>query len=96
MSEALITAIQQWSAAGRVSRVSPVQTAMCNCTRDEGMPKNSPMNRHRRRAAAKLGVRGNPDGAAIPPDVPALFGIAVMHHQAGQLAKAEACYWQVL
>lgn len=33
---------------------------------------------------------------AIPPDVPALFGVAVMHHQAGQLAKAEACYRQVL
>ncbi|HEX4967048.1 MAG TPA: hypothetical protein VFV44_00880, partial [Nitrospiraceae bacterium] len=26
------------SASGRVSRVSPVQTAMCNCTRDEGGP----------------------------------------------------------
>ncbi len=26
------------SALGRVSRVSPVQTAMCNCTRDEGGP----------------------------------------------------------
>jgi protein O-GlcNAc transferase len=33
---------------------------------------------------------------AIPPDVPALFGVAVMHHQAGQLAKAEKCYRQVL
>ena len=54
------------------------------------------MNRHRRRAAAKLGIRGNPDSAAIPPDVAALFGVAVMHHQAGELAKAEACYRQVL
>ena len=26
------------SAVGRVSRVSPVQTAMRNCTRDEGGP----------------------------------------------------------
>jgi protein O-GlcNAc transferase len=54
------------------------------------------MNRHRRRAAAKLGVRGNPDSAVIPPDVPALFGLAVMHHQAGQLAKAEGYYQHVL
>jgi predicted Zn-dependent protease len=54
------------------------------------------MNRHRRRAAAKVGIRGNPDNMAIPPDVPALFGVAVMHHQAGQLAKAEKCYRQVL
>src|SRR5262249_29932150 len=27
-----------WSGSGRVSRVSPVQTAMRNCTRDEGGP----------------------------------------------------------
>jgi Flp pilus assembly protein TadD len=33
---------------------------------------------------------------AFPPDVLALFGVAVMHHQAGRLAKAEACYRQVL
>jgi hypothetical protein len=26
------------SGAGRVSRVSPVHTAICNCTRDEGGP----------------------------------------------------------
>jgi hypothetical protein len=39
---------------------------------------------------------GNPDSAAIPPDVAALFGVAVMRHQAGELAKAEACYRQVL
>jgi hypothetical protein len=25
------------------------------------------MNRHRRRAAAKVGIRGNPDNMAIPP-----------------------------
>ena len=54
------------------------------------------MNRHRRRAAAKLGIRGNPDITAVPPDVTALFGAAVMHHQAGQLAKADACYRHVL
>ena len=54
------------------------------------------MNHHRRRATAKLGIRGNPDNEAIPPDVPTLFGVAVMHHQAGQLSKAEACYRQVL
>ena len=54
------------------------------------------MNRHRRRAAAKLGVRGNPDITAIPPDVSALFGVAVMHHKTGELAKAEAFYRHVL
>ncbi len=32
------TATAATSAPGRVSRVSLVQTAMCNCTRDEGWP----------------------------------------------------------
>ena len=54
------------------------------------------MNRHRRRAAAKLGGRGNPDITAIPPDVSALFGVAVMHHKTGELAKAEAFYRHLL
>jgi len=55
------------------------------------------MNRHRRRAVAKLGgVKGNPATAGVPPAVAALFGAAVAHHQAGRLAEAEACCRRVL
>jgi protein O-GlcNAc transferase len=55
------------------------------------------MNRHRRRAAAKLvGVKGNSQITPVPSDVAALFGAAVAHHQAGRLAEAEACYRRVL
>jgi protein O-GlcNAc transferase len=48
------------------------------------------MNRHQRRAAAKLGgMKGN-SSAAVPPDIAALFGAAVTHHLSGRLAEAEA------
>jgi Flp pilus assembly protein TadD len=55
------------------------------------------MNRHRRRAAAKLdGAKGHPHIKPVPPASAALFGAAVTHHQAGRLAEAEACYRRVL
>jgi protein O-GlcNAc transferase len=55
------------------------------------------MNRRQRRATAKLGaVAGTLGTAATAPGFAAVFGAAIKHHEAGQLAEAEALYRRVL
>jgi tetratricopeptide (TPR) repeat protein len=48
------------------------------------------MNRHQRRANAKLGHRSDDPTAA------GLLELGLKHHQAGKLAEAEQCYRQIL
>jgi protein O-GlcNAc transferase len=59
------------------------------------------MNRKERRAAAKLGqTSGSPPGlpatAVVATGAADLLAAGLSHHQSGRLAKAEACYRQVL
>jgi tetratricopeptide (TPR) repeat protein len=52
--------------------------------------ENAPMNRHHRRANAKL-PQTSPD-----PDGTEFLQLGLTHHRAGHLAEAEACYRRVL
>ena len=59
------------------------------------------MNRKQRRRASKLGqIPSSPSvktgTAVVPPSDANLFEAGRQHHQAGRLAKAEACYRRVL